>query len=204
MKAMVLAVLVCSGVTAHAQSATPQAADWDVSATVSGYLVPDGRNYVESVITADRRWLHLEGHYNYEDLRTASVWIGRNLSAGRNVSLHYTPMVGAVFGRTTGIAPGQRITLDWRRLEFYSENEWVFNTRTRAHFFYSWSELTISPTGWLRIGLVGQRTHVIQTGRVIERGFLVGFNHERVGFTAHVLNPDKQKALYIFSANVEL
>jgi hypothetical protein len=176
MAAMVLAILVISCVAAHAQSATPQAADWDFSAEVSAYVVPDGGNYVESVMTADRRGLHLEGRYNYEDLRTASVWIGYNVSVGRNVSLQYTPMVGGVFGNMTGIAPGQRITLDWRRLEFYTENELVFNTRASEHIFYSWSELTISATDWLRIGLVGQRARIVQTDRDFDRGLLLGFN----------------------------
>jgi hypothetical protein len=204
MAAMVLAILVISCVAAHAQSATPQAADWDFSAEVSAYVVPDGGNYVESVMTADRRGLHLEGRYNYEDLRTASVWIGYNVSVGRNVSLQYTPMVGGVFGNMTGIAPGQRITLDWRRLEFYTENELVFNTRASEHIFYSWSELTISATDWLRIGLVGQRARIVQTDRDFDRGLLLGFNYKRVGFTAYALNPDEQQAVYIFSANVEL
>jgi hypothetical protein len=73
MNTIALAVLVLSCATAHAQSATPQAADWQFSAGVSAYVVPDGRNYVESVMTADRGWLHLEGGYNYEALRTGSV-----------------------------------------------------------------------------------------------------------------------------------
>jgi hypothetical protein len=104
----------------------------------------------------------------------------------------------------TGIAPGQRITLDWRRLEFYTENELVFNTRPSEHFFYSWSELTISATDWLRIGLAGQRARIVQTDRDFDRGLLLGFNYKRVGFTAYALNPDEQQAVYIFSANVEL
>jgi hypothetical protein len=196
-KVMVLVVMAFSCLAAQAQ-------DWKFPAAASGYIVPNGTNYVWTVIAADRRRLHLEGHYNYEDLRTGSAWIGYNFSAGGNVSLKYTPMVGVVFGRTLGVAPGQQIRLDWRKLEFYSENELVFNIRQHAqHFFYSWSELRFSPYDWLSVGIVGQRTHVFQTDRKLDRGFLLGVNHKRVGFTAHVLNPDKHKSLYIFSTTVE-
>ena len=87
MKVMVLVVMAFSCLAAQAQ-------DWEFSAAASGYIVPNGTNYVWSVIAADRRRLHLEGHYNYEDLRTGSAWIGYNFSAVGNVSLKYTPMVG--------------------------------------------------------------------------------------------------------------
>jgi hypothetical protein len=111
--------------------------------------------------------------------------------------------VGAVFGRTTGIAPGQRITLHWRRLELYSEDELVFSRDRADSFFYTWSELTVNPWHWLRIGLVGQRTRAYKSERDIQRGVLVGWSYKRVGITATVLNPDRQKALYIISAQVE-
>ena len=76
---------------------------------------------MQPTITADRRWLHLEARYNYEDLDTASVWVGYNFSVGEKLSLDITPMLGGVFGNTTGIAPGLRGSLKWWRLELYGE-----------------------------------------------------------------------------------
>ena len=35
-------------------------------------------------------------------------------------------MAGAVFGRTNGVAPGLELTLSWKSVELYSENEYVF------------------------------------------------------------------------------
>jgi hypothetical protein len=197
---VILAVLGFSYIQAHAQQA---AVDRSLSATASTYVVPDAGNYIETVITADQRRVHFEGRYNYEELDTGSVWIGYTFSAGSKVVLQVTPMVGAVFGRTTGIAPGQRLTLHWRRLELYSEDEFVFTRDSADSFLYTWSEFTVNPWHWLRIGLVGQRTRAYKSERDIQRGFLVGWSYKRVGVTANVLNPDKQKALYIVSAHLE-
>jgi len=199
-----LALLALSCVEAHAQNANPPpAVDWSYTATATTYVVPDSRNYVEVVITADRRRLHLEGRYNYENLETGSAWVGYNFNLGSKVRLDVTPMVGAVFGRTTGIAPGERTTFIWRRFDLYSEAEYVFSTDTRADsFFYSWSEMSLSQYHWLRMGLAGQRTQDYQSEHNLQRGFLVGFEHKRMEITAYVLNPDR-RAVYIVSAQVE-
>jgi hypothetical protein len=47
-------------------------------------------------------WLHLEARYNYENLRTGSVWVGYNFSAGKKLVLDVAPVLGGVFGRTHG------------------------------------------------------------------------------------------------------
>ena len=130
-----------------------QVASWSFSAVAYTYIVPGSRSYVQPTITADREWLHLEARYNYEDLETGSLWVGYNFSIGDKISLNITPMLGGVFGKTNGIAPGLRGSLKWWRLEFVSDYEYVFNTRERTDSFFSlWSELTLSPFDWLRMG----------------------------------------------------
>jgi hypothetical protein len=105
---------------------------------------------------------------------------------------------------TTGIAPGLRGSLNWWRLELYGEAEYVFNTRESADsFFYMWSELTVSPMPWLRIGLVGQRTRAYESELDIQRGFLVGLTYKQVGVTGYVFNPDKDNPTYVISVGVE-
>jgi hypothetical protein len=208
--------ILCAGllaVSARAQNATGQsmtheseqaATDWSFSASAYTYIMPDSKDYVQPTITADRRWLHLEARYNYEDLETASVWVGYNFSMGEKLSLDITPMLGGVFGNTAGIAPGLRGSLKWWLLELYGEAEYVFNTRERADsFFYLWSELTVSPMHWLRVGLVAQRTRAYESDLDIQRGFLVGLSYKQVEVTGHVFNPDKNKPTYVISVGVE-
>jgi len=118
---------------------------WAFSASAYTYFPPDSDNYVQPTIRADRGWLHLEARYNYEALDTGSVWVGYNFSVGEKLKLDFTPMVGGIFGKTNGYAPGYEFTLSWRKLQLYSEGEYVFDTGDSSNnFFYTWSELTLS------------------------------------------------------------
>lgn len=53
--------------TTTADPAGAEAPEWEFSASVFGYVVPEGRDYAQPSFTADRGWLHLEARYNYED-----------------------------------------------------------------------------------------------------------------------------------------
>jgi hypothetical protein len=153
--------------------------------------VPGGQSYVSPVFTADHQWLHLEARYNYENQRTGSLWAGYNFSAGKKLQLSLTPMVGGVFGDTTGIAPGCEFSLTYKKLQFSSSSEYVFDTSHRAgSFFYSWPQVTYSLLDWLKVGFVAQHTRAYHTAVEIQRGFLVGVSYKQWEFTTYVLNPE--------------
>jgi hypothetical protein len=176
---------------------------WSFGASVYGYLVPDGRDYAQPTVTADRGWLHLEARYNYENLDTGSAWIGYNFSVGEKLSLEFTPMLGGVFGHTTGIAPGYEGTLSWWKLSLYSEGEYVFDTGNSSDsFFYTWSELSLAPVEWFRFGLVVQRTKLFETAFDIQRGFLVGFSYKKVDFTTYLFNPDASRPTVVLGVGL--
>ena len=167
------------------------------------YFVPDDSNFVQPTFTADRDWLHLEARFNYEALDTGSAWVGYNFSGGETVTWELTPMLGAVFGATDGIAPGYKGSLGWKKLEFYSEGEYVFDARESADsFFYNWSELTFAPVESFRFGMVTQRTRVYQTDRDIQRGLLAGFSFNRLYLTGYVFNPDDEKPTFILAVTL--
>jgi hypothetical protein len=176
---------------------------WSFSASLYTYIVSDDDDYLQTTFTADRDWLHLEARYNYEDLDTGSAWMGYNLSGGENFTWEFTPMLGGVFGDTTGIAPGYELTLGWRKLELYSEGEYVFDTGdSSGSFFYNWSELTLSPTDWMRVGMVTQRTRIHNENRDIERGPLLGFSYQEVDLTAYVFDPFSDDPTFVFAVAV--
>jgi hypothetical protein len=177
---------------------------WSFSSTISGYLVPDSRDYVQPTITADHAWLHLEARYNYENLDTGSTWLGYNFNGGKKLAWAVTPMLGGVFGDTTGVAPGYSGTLNWWKLELYSQGEYVLDTGdSSGSFLYNWSELSVSPTTWLRLGMVTQRTRAYRTDRDIQRGFLVGLSYKKLSFTAYVFNPDDSRPPVVLAAEVQ-
>jgi hypothetical protein len=167
---------------------------WTFSAAAMGYFVPDAPDYAQPTITADRGWLHLEARYNYEALETGSAWAGYNLGGGEILAWEITPMVGGVFGDTTGLAPGYKGALSWWRLELYSEGEYVVDLEdSSGHFFYSWSELTFSPVDGFHFGLVTQRTRVYEAEREIQRGLLIGFTYQRVDVTTCLFDLDTSR-----------
>jgi len=182
---------------------TPALKDWVFSVSIYTYLAPNDQNYVQPTITADRDWLHLEARYNYEDLVTGSLWVGYNWSIGNELRLSVTPMLGGVLGRTTGIAPGAEVTLDWWKLELYAEGEYVFDTDdSSGSFLYTWSELSLSPVDWFRVGLVSQRTQAYHTDVDLQRGFLAGLAYKRVALRGYVLNPDRDSLTTILAVGV--
>jgi hypothetical protein len=175
---------------------------WAFAASAYTYIVPDSREYVQPTFTADRGWLHLEARYNYEALDTGSAWIGYNFSMGEKLSLEFTPMLGGVFGNTTGMAPGYKGTLSWWKFELYTEGEYVFDTgNSPDSFFYTWSELSLAPVDWFRLGAVVQRTKLYETNFDVQRGFLVGFSFKRLDLAAYVFNPDDQPT-FVFAVSV--
>jgi hypothetical protein len=174
-------------------TAVPEKA-WSFSASAATYVVPDEPDYVQPAFSADRGWLHLEGRFNYEDRDTGSAWCGYNFSVGKTVTLDITPMIGAVFGNTNGVAPGYKGSLGWRVLQLYSETEFVIDPGdSENNFLYTWSEFEVAPVDWCRFGLVVQRTKVYQTEFDIQRGFFVGVSYKGLDVTAYVFNPDANR-----------
>lgn len=187
---LILAGLVATG-PAAAQTSAP-ADPLSFSASASAYFIEEDEDYVQPTITADHDRLHLEARFNYEDRDTGSAWMGYNMSFGEELTLEITPMLGVIFGNTTGIAPGYKGSLIWRNLTLYSETEYVFDADdSRDSYFYTWTELSVAPTDRWRAGLVAQRTKVYETEFDIQRGFLLGLSFERLDVTAYVFNPDE-------------
>jgi len=176
----------------------PEKETWSIGLSAYTYIVPDDREYVQPTITLDRGWLHLEGRYNYENLDTGSLWFGYNFAGGEELWWEITPMLGGVFGDTRGVAPGYKGSLGWWKLELYSEGEYVIDTGDSSEsFYYSWSELTIAPWDWLRLGLVGQRTRLYESDREFQGGFLVGVSFGRFDVAGYIFNPDESKPTWV-------
>lgn len=191
---------------ATSAAATPVTEDtkkaWDFSLSAVTVLVPDQTDYVQPTFIADRDWLHMEARYNYESLDTGSAWVGYNIRGGEKLAIGFTPMLGGVFGETSGAAIGFRGSLTWWKLQLSSEGEWFFDTsESSSGFFYSWSELSMAPVDWFRFGGVSQRTRVYGSDRDIQRGVLAGFSFGKLNLTTYLLNPDKNP-VWMFAAGV--
>jgi len=171
---------------------------WAFTAVVDGYFTPGEDGYADPIVTADHNWLHLEARYNYEDLRTGSVWLGYNFNytSDKKFDLTLTPMIGGVFGRTAGISPGSEASLTYKKLNLWVSEQYVFDTRDRSgSYFYTWPQLTYTPVDWLRVGLVAQRTQAAQSST--QGGFLVGLTHKKVDLTSYILDPGSKPTVVL-------
>ena len=182
--------------SASIKTPSPELKQWEYTLTLDGYILAQGTSYVNPVVTADHKWLHLEARYNDESLRTTSLWLGYNFargdaSDGSNWQFHITPMVGGVFGRTNGIAPGCEVSLNYRgKIEASINNEFVFDLTDKSKsFYYSWPQLTYSPVTWFHVGAVAQHTAAYRSSINVQRGFLVGFSRKKWEVTSYVFDP---------------
>lgn len=163
---------------------------WNYNLTVDGYVIPHGQSYVDPVFSADRGWLHLEVRYNWENLYTGSLWVGRNFSWGKTVELDLTPMIGGVMGRTYGIAPGLEAELKYKKISLSITNEYVFDTGAkRGNFYSSYPQVAYHLTDWLRCGAVAMKNKAFQTKLDVQRGFFVGVSRKNWEFATYIYNP---------------
>ncbi len=145
----------------------------------------------------------MEARYNYEALKTGSLWLGYNFSLGDKLVLEATPMLGGVFGNSTGVAPGYTISFSYDRFELFTQGEYFIDAGTRSgNFFYTWTELSVTPIEWLRLGLVIDRTKAFGSDVEIRRGPLLGFTYRKVDFTTYWLDPGSANYAIIFSMGV--
>jgi hypothetical protein len=105
-------------------------------------------------------------------------------------------MVGGVFGRTNGIAPGLEASLTYQKFNFWVGNEYVFDlSDPSASYFYTWPQVTYSPVDWLHVGVVAQRTQAVQSDT--QAGFLIGVSHQKMEFTSYILDPGSKPTVVL-------
>lgn len=182
-----------------------EAPRWAFDVTAIAYFLPEEADYLQPRLTADRGSLHLESRYAYEDRKTFSLFAGWRVTTGQAPRLEVTPMAGVVAGRTDGVAPGLELTLSWGPVELYSESEYVLAlSGTASSYFYAWSELGVRPAGWLRVGLVAQRTRRHHAPREVSFGPMLGVAIGRFEATVYVLDGGSARPFAALSVGLSL
>ncbi len=175
-----------------------EAGDWNLDFSFQQYLLPSQADLSTPVIGLTYNDVLLEARYNYEGDDATSLWLGRTFSFGQSWEFELTPMLGGVFGSIQGMAPGMKVDVSWRKLNLYSEMEYVFDFRSHEeNFFYSWSELTVGVFDWLRLGVVGNRTRAYDSAVELDRGPMVRVEFESVSLSCVVLNVDEDATVVL-------
>ena len=113
-------------------------------------------------------------------------------------------MFGRVFGNTSAIAPAYKGTVSWWKPSYQAKASTCSTRGLVGELFYNWSELTLAPVEWWRIGLVAQRTRVYETDREIQRGLLVGFAYRNLDSAIYLFNPDDGKPFVVGAVTVSI
>lgn len=176
---------------------------WAYWAGLDAFITPDD-HYVAPTLMADRAWLHLEARYNYEGQDTASAWVGYNINHANRESWVITPMIAAVFGDTSGVAPGVEAIAAWKNFDFYTEGEYLISSGDdEDDFTYFWSELAYSPLEWLRAGIAAQRTRAYETDVDVQRGLLVGLKFGKMTLTTSLFEPGSDDQTVVVTGSTE-
>jgi hypothetical protein len=199
------ALTATTGVAAEDRTSAPQSGEsskpsWDFSITLMPTAVRGGEDYTTVVAAADRGPLHLEARANYESVGARSAFVGWNFSGGETVTWQVTPLLGGAWADTRAFIPGAEAAVAWRWLDFYIEAEYVRDSDELSDsYFYSWSEVGVTPFDWLRFGLAGQRTRAYDNERNLQRGPFVQLTWRQLTVGAYWFNPGSSEQVVVGS-----
>jgi len=164
-----------------------------LSASITGsyYAMRDQPDFGVGVAAVNRGSLRFEARHNYEAQGATAALIGWKLAGGEAVTYEITPLAGVLFGSAHAGIAGVEASFAYSSVDAYVEAEYVADREHHADsYFYAWSELGWRPVEWLRVGIVGQRTHVLRNDRELQRGGFAQFTVAKVTLGIFVFNPD--------------
>ncbi len=165
-----------------------------------GYAMRDQPDFGVAVAALNRGALRFEARYNYEAKNATSAFLGWKLGGGEAITYEATPLVGALGGAMHAGIAGLEASIAYRVFDAYVEAEYVVPTTSGGDdYLYAWSELGWRPVAWLRVGLAGQRTRVVRTGRDLQRGAFAQVSAGAVTVTAYAFNPEAASRYAIVS-----
>jgi hypothetical protein len=152
----------------------------------------------------EKNW-YAEARYNYEELQSFSLYIGRNYTKEyKRLSYSLTPIVGAIVGRFTGGSSGINATLEFDDLFFYSQSQYTFAAKAPENdFMFSWSEVGYKPSSWFYFGYSLQHTHYRKSSiNLLVNGMVIGFNAGKWTFPVYGFNLFNNQRYFVIGINL--
>jgi hypothetical protein len=171
---------------------------WAVAASMTGYFGTSRDPYAVPVLGIEYQGLYMEARYNYEDFETGSIFLGWHFGIGDEYfGADITPLFGAVFGQTDGVAPALLFDMSTGRFMLGNEVEYVVLSEASSEsFVYSHSELSYRFPVGLSIGIVGEHSKTQGTSETdYLPGFLVGMEGHQLDVVFYLFQPGDEEAL---------
>jgi len=171
---------------AAAQSPTPS-----VTGAIEAYVgIGRGSDVAPLAVgSVTQRRLRVEGRYGYEDEHTGSIFGGWEITRDARISLWLAPMLGAVFGRTSGVAPAVELEVASGRFTLYVESEYLIAAGDGDDFLFTWTTATWRLTDRVDAGLVVQRLRTFLTAPNVDRGAMARVAIGPASVALYVYNP---------------
>jgi len=152
---------------------------------------------------SDKKW-YAEARYNYEDLRTFSLYAGRTFSQEKEFSWSLTPVLGAIAGKMNGGSFGLNSSCSYHKFNFSSQAQYSVSAETRyENFFYNWAEFCYQPAEWIYTGIAVQHTRMYATHTVADPGLLLAFSFGQWTVPLYSFNPFAGEKYYVLGINWE-
>ena len=91
-----------------------------------------------------KKHIYTELRYNYEDRKTASLYMGRVFKVGKHDELQIIPMLGGAVGRFNSISPASTMILEAGWIRGFSQSQYSINLKEpNSSFFFNWTALVI-------------------------------------------------------------
>ena len=176
----------------QARPQTPPPSKWQTAISTYWIEPPYQSGYFSAIVTADKGPLHLEAHWAYEDRDTLSLFLGKTFPIAGDLTGTVTPRLGVAGGDSSGLIPAVNLALDWNKLSFYTDFEYMIGLSSdTSDFLYSWTELQWEFSPRFSAGIVGQRTHVYAQDLEVDHGLLFSMALGKVRATGYVFNLDE-------------
>ena len=164
------------------------------------HVVGRNRSYLPMSIAhfqSTTKW-YAEGRYNYEDLQTFSLYVGKTFSSQKRFSYEVTPLLGGAIGNFNGLSTGLNMDIDYSKFFFSIQTQYSVSTDGRAdNFFYNWSELGYQPLRWMYGGVSFQHTQLYNSKTLLEPGVLVGFSWRNFTLPIYTFAPFKTSRYFM-------
>jgi len=170
----------------------------------SSFSRNEGFSWMPVVHHTGKKGLYTEMRYNYEDLNTASAYIGKNFSKEAGVSYTITPMLGIVMGNFNGGSIALKTELEHKDIFLSMETQYTMSKDgIEDNFFFNWTELGYQPLSWFYTGITLQGTKAYKTKFFAEQGFFAGFVIKKLTIPVYIFNPFGAGKNFIIGVNVE-
>jgi hypothetical protein len=151
-----------------------------------------------------KKGFHTEFRYNYEERKTASVYIGKNFCRDSALSYSITPMLGWVFGKFNGGSVALNADAGYKKFFVSVQTQYTAGKNgADNNFFYTWAETGYQPVDWFYAGVSTQLTKAYEEKAAIEYGILVGFNIKKITVPVYVFSPFGKEQNFIVGLNIE-